>query len=404
MESVESLSLELATRKPYLVWIETVLLAVINVASFFGNLSVCYAVYRNQRLRTLSNMFVVALAVSDILMSTCCMPFSVATLFHGKWIFGETSCRFHGFGVLTFGLASLLTMGIIAVSRYFCVVKPDKYIVLFKKKRTLIYIAVVWCTAFIGSVPPFLFKHGHGRLEFQPGKALCLYPFDTNIAYTIFLECVYIGTPLTVITICYAKVFYTVSRSNRVFSQENNPQLLRANVEEAKVTKTLAAVMVGFACCWIPVTIIDYIDAARGEPTLARQAYLTYGFLIYLSSTINPFIYGATNKNFRREYHVILSNILCLRSSRRSVDSEVVSGRDSRRNRGEAQRGSPSAYQWLRLNFRPDIATNSINTLAEASQAEFPETHRQALEVPFQDDIGGSRVTSAEAMAVADNN
>ena len=65
------------------------LFAIINVAAFVGNLSVCYAVYRNQRLRTLSNMFVVALAISDILMSTCCMPFSVATLIHGQWIFGE---------------------------------------------------------------------------------------------------------------------------------------------------------------------------------------------------------------------------------------------------------------------------------------------------------------------------
>ena len=62
----ESISLELPTRSEYLVWTETVLLSVINVAVFFGNLFVCYAVYRNQRLRSLPNMFVVALAVSDI--------------------------------------------------------------------------------------------------------------------------------------------------------------------------------------------------------------------------------------------------------------------------------------------------------------------------------------------------
>ena len=49
--------------------------------------------------------------------------------------------------------------------------------------------------------------------------------------------------------------------------QENNPQQLRANVEEAKVTKTLAAVMVGFTCCWLPICIVDNIDAARGEDT-----------------------------------------------------------------------------------------------------------------------------------------
>ena len=305
----ESLSFELASRSQSLIWIETVLFAVINVVALFSNLLICYAVYRNQRLRTLPNMFVVALGVSDILMSTCCMPFSVASLFRGEWIFGETFCRFHGFEVFTFGMASLNTMAIIAVSRYFCVVKQEKYTVLFKKQRILMYIAVVWFAAFVGSVPPFFFKEG-GFL-FQPGKAVCLYPVESNIAYTVFIDCIYIATPLTVITICYTKVFCTVARSNRVFSHENNLEQLRTNVEEAKVTKTLAAVMVGFTCCWLPICIMDNIDAARGEQTLPRQAYLTYGFLIYLSSTINPFIYGATNKQFRREYRAILSKVIC---------------------------------------------------------------------------------------------
>ena len=118
------------------------------------------------------------------------------------------------------------------------------------------------------------------------------------------------ATPLTIITICYAKVLYTVSRSNQVFSHENIIQQLRANVEEAKVTKTLAAVMVGFTCCWLPICIMDNINAARGGHTLPRQAYLTYGFLGFLSSMINPFIYGATNRQFRREYKAILSKIL----------------------------------------------------------------------------------------------
>ena len=304
----KTLSEQLALRTDALVWTETFLSAVINVAAFFGNLLTCYAVYRNQRLRTLPNMFVIALAVSDILMSIFCMPFSVVTLFRGRWVFGESFCRFDGFGALTFALASLQTMGLIAVSRYFCIVKPEKYAVLFKKQRALLYIAVVWCVALVGSVPPFFMKNA--GFEFQPGKAMCLYTFERSIPYAIFLGLVYIGAPLTVIKICYAKVFYSVSRSNRVFSLENNLHQLRANVEEAKVTKTLAAVVVGYACCWLPIGVIDYIDVAQGKPTFPRQAYLTYGILIYLSSTINPFIYGGTNKQFRREFKAILSQIL----------------------------------------------------------------------------------------------
>ena len=318
----ESLSVVLATRTEFLVWTETVLLAIINVVALFGNLLTCYAVYRNRRLRTLPNVFVVALGVSDILMSTCCMPFSVATLFHGQWLFGERFCQFHGFGALTFGLVSLQTMGLIAVSRYFRVVKSEKCATLFTKQRTLIYIAVLWCAALVGSVPPLFFKNG--RFEFQPGKAMCLYTFESNIPYTVFIEFVYVTSPFTIITICYAKVFYTVSRSNRVFPHLNYHQQLKAKVKESKVTKTLAAVMVGFTCCWLPICIMDNIDAARGEHTLSRQAYLTYGFLAYLSSTINPFIYGATNMQLRREYNAILSKIFCFTCQNNNSNNNAV--------------------------------------------------------------------------------
>ena len=112
---------------------------------------------------------------------------------------------------------------------------------------------------------------------------------------------------MTVITICYVKVFREVSRLNRVFSHPNDLHQLRVNVEEAKVTKTLLAVLVGFSCCWLPIGVMDNIDAVRGEHTLPRRAYITYAFLLYLSSAINPFIYAAMSKQFRREYKDILS-------------------------------------------------------------------------------------------------
>ena len=129
----ESYFLELSTRSNHLVWIEAVLFFVINLTAFFGSLLVFFAVHRNQRLRTLTNMFVVALAVSDILISICCMPFTISTLIHGRWIFHENVCRFQGFAMFTLTLASLLTMGIIAISRYFRIVKLQKFIVLFTK-------------------------------------------------------------------------------------------------------------------------------------------------------------------------------------------------------------------------------------------------------------------------------
>lgn len=142
----ESISLGLQKRSEPLVWTETLLLSVINVLAFSGNISVCYAVYRNQRLCSLPNMFVVALAVSDISVSICCMPFPVSALYHSRWILGTKFCRVQGFACFTFGMASLSTMTLIAVSRYFCITKQEKYILLFSNEGFLctLLVCVAW--------------------------------------------------------------------------------------------------------------------------------------------------------------------------------------------------------------------------------------------------------------------
>lgn len=106
-----TLSHELTIRSEVLVRTETVLFAVINVAAVFGTPLTFYAVYRKRGLRKIPNMFVIALAVSNILMCTSCMPITVASIFHGSWIFGETVYRFQAVDTFTFGMGSLGKIG-----------------------------------------------------------------------------------------------------------------------------------------------------------------------------------------------------------------------------------------------------------------------------------------------------
>lgn len=49
----------------------------------------------------------------------------------------------------------------------------------------------------------------------------------------------------------------------------------------------------------------------------------------------------------------------------------------------------------------PDIATNAINTLAKLSQAEFPEAAKEVQNYVYEDDIGGSRETTAKVKKIS---
>ena len=66
----------------------------------------------------------------------------------------------------------------------------------------------------------------------------------------------------------------------------------------------------------------------------------------------------------------------------------------------------PKVYQWVRLNFgdkpAPDIATGAINTLARASQAEYPEAAHELQKHTYVDDIGGSKEDEEKAKRVVE--
>ena len=177
-------------------------------------------------------------SVSDVLMSTpmstCGVPFSVVKLFLGRWIFGECFCLFHGFDVFTFGLASLYSMGIIKISRYLCVVKD---ILCYLKQERLWHTLPSWCVPFY-SDRCLRFSLEMADLNSNKEKlAKCLYTIQTNIAYTAFIESVYVAIPYW--------SYYAMSKYSTQFRQQiesfskEQPHTLRAKIEElARVTKT----------------------------------------------------------------------------------------------------------------------------------------------------------------------
>ena len=82
---------------------ETVVCLLMNMVSLTGNLLVCLAVYKNPRLRTTTNLYIISLAVSDLLSATFVKPFTVGVLITRKWPFGKFYCYIQAF-LVNFGL------------------------------------------------------------------------------------------------------------------------------------------------------------------------------------------------------------------------------------------------------------------------------------------------------------
>lgn len=301
----ERLSRELASRTTSAIVVESTLTAVVALCASLGNMLVCSTIARNPRLHTPTNVLIFALAMTDVTMSLATMPITIGVLISGRWIYSKEVCLFQGSFPLTLAASSLLLMVVIAVNRYLCVVKPNLYRQVFTTKKSIGFAIGALCLASVPCLSPLFYaREGY---QFHPGKAYCAFAMEQNPIFAICMGLSLIITPFIIMSFLYLRIYCSVR--NAVFPQGNsNAESQRTtHVQEVKVTKTLAAVLLGFSCCWFPIVAIDQIDMSNGVPILPRRVYYLYGLLIYTSSAINPVLYGLMNRSFRAEYKRIIT-------------------------------------------------------------------------------------------------
>ena len=93
---------------PYYQTAVYIMYCFIFLLALAGNGLVCHVVQSSPRMRTVTNYFIVNLAVGDILMTLFCVPFSsVSTLLLQYWPFGSEMCRTVSYSQVSFTLRLL---------------------------------------------------------------------------------------------------------------------------------------------------------------------------------------------------------------------------------------------------------------------------------------------------------
>ena len=298
---------ELKSRSKEQVILESVSFGFLSLLMLVGNFLTLLVMLLNRRLRTIPNVFVTSLAVSDFFIGAVTSgPLGIPVLVTSQWPFSDTTCQFQGYIVIALAVASVHTLALMAVNRYFRIVKASKYRRYFTKKKTMIMILLSWFYSMCCPLPYFLAGH---KMVFHASKFFC-YPPINNPVFLSYGVPLYIGIPTSIIFYCYLKIFKTVRSHNHNFHLPGN-QASIANVEEIKVARTLFVIVVFFNLCWTPVFLIDIVDTILGRWTFPREVYVAYTFLANISSALNPFIYGVLNKNFRKDYLKLLCCRYC---------------------------------------------------------------------------------------------
>ncbi|NXI76619.1 NPFF2 protein, partial [Rhipidura dahli] len=292
-----------------------------------GNGGVCFIILWSKHMRTVTNLFILNLAISDLLVGLFCMPTTLLDNIIAGWPFGSLVCKMSGMVQGISVSASVFTLVAIAVDRFRCIVHP------FKQKLTIptavAIIAVIWLLAVAIMCPSAVLlqvqEEKHFWVLLGSGNATrpvfwCREewpdPGMRKIYTTVLFANIYLA-PLSLIVIMYARIGISLSHA-AVPGTGKHSQKQRHSVgkRKHKVIKMLVVVTLLFTLSWLPLWTLMLLSDYASLSDLQLQLINTYMYplahwLAFFNSSVNPIIYGFCNENFRRGFQAVFRLQLC---------------------------------------------------------------------------------------------
>ncbi|XP_025974767.2 neuropeptide FF receptor 2 [Dromaius novaehollandiae] len=309
---------------------------LIFLLCMIGNGVVCFIVLRSKHMRTVTNLFILNLAVSDLLVGIFCMPTTLLDNIIAGWPFGSMVCKMSGMVQGISVSASVFTLVAIAVDRFRCIVYP------FKQKLTIptavVILAAIWILAVAIMCPSAVMLQVQEEKHF---RVILGYGNETRPVYwcredwpdpgmrkiytTVLFVNIYLA-PLSLIVIMYVRIGITLfNTAMPAVGKHSQEQRHLASKKKQKVIKMLVIVALLFILSWLPLWTLmmlsDYANLSDVQLQIINiYIYPFAHWLAFFNSSVNPIIYGFFNENFRRGFQAAFKLQLC---SREVIHKEV---------------------------------------------------------------------------------
>lgn len=294
----------------------TVVYMVVYLSGVLGNSLTFLVIYKNAYMRTVTNWYLMSLALSDLLTISVALPPEVYTIWEAyPWRFGEPFCIFKAFLLEWTSYASVLTITGFTVERYIAICHPITGQKVTRQSRAFKCIICIWIISACCALPyPFhtrTFYYLNDPRTNLPitDTLLCNIPVEWHKRMIVMFQVstfAFFFLPMTVITIMYILIGIRLRRTEVDTSmgiQYKGALSTTARARKA-VLKMLVAVVVAFFLCWAPFhaqrLMTLYIKDWSPE-SMEFHSHLFYisGVLYFVSSTVNPILYNLLSRKFR---------------------------------------------------------------------------------------------------------
>ncbi|KAJ8391884.1 hypothetical protein AAFF_G00085000 [Aldrovandia affinis] len=283
----------------------TVMYSLSFVVGFVGNI-MSIRVLTSKRSKRLAGVsatrsLLINLAVCDLMVVCICMPVTLGHKIYTAWVYGDFLCRAVPFTQAVSVAASVLSLTVISVNRYYSVHSPLTARSFFTWRKISWTIIVVWVLS-SGICMPLIFMNKRDEIRLIEDLPF-VFPICREIwpqaklkqVYNVLLFVTLYCLPVTfnlIISFLTGRKLWSTSRH---FSElDSRSQAVHSSRLKTRknIAKMVVALVLLFAISWLPLYMADiWIDREERPPPWILQLRPFAQWLGLTNSSLNPICY-----------------------------------------------------------------------------------------------------------------
>ena len=262
-----------------------------------GNTLVIWVVRRFSKMQTVTNLYILNLAIADELF-VIGIPFLMITSWLGFWPFGSFMCKIYMIMTSLNQFTSSLILTIMSADRYIAVCHPISSPKLRTHMISKLVSITAWTISGIMIVPVFMYA---STLEVY-GEVNCniFWPDHLQTAFTLYTFIITFGIPVIFFVIFYSLVIIKLRSVGPATRSKEKKKSHR------KVTRLVLTVISVYVICCTPYWVLQLIlissEPKQNQSPSKIILFLISSCLSYVNSAINPILYAFLSENFKKSF------------------------------------------------------------------------------------------------------
>nr|XP_057928197.1 chemokine (C motif) receptor 1a, duplicate 1 [Doryrhamphus excisus] len=266
---------------------------VVIMLSLMGNILVLVILAFYENFKSLSNIFIFNLAVSDLIF-TSCLPFWAMYHIWG-WLIHEILCKVIAFVFFVGFYSSVLFLAAMTVYRYLTVVRPLSDMGPQNKSMGVFISVIMWIISIGAALPSLLFSTVISIPQKDHHSLGCEYADPLWEKVAVCQQNIFFLVAFVVMAFCYCKILHKITRS-------------RSHVKNRAV-KLVFCIVAVFYLGWVPYNVVIFLRLLSYNliPPFEEcniSIHIDYAFyvcrlLAFSHCCLNPVLYALVGVKFR---------------------------------------------------------------------------------------------------------